>query len=1168
MNTQTKTMVRRLTLALGGLAFPLAPLATAQVASAGPSDAALLARYDRNKDGRLDADETAAMDADQKRLAAETVRNAGADEPSLLSPFEVVENTRGYYSANTMSGTRFNTNIGDLGTSIQVITKEQMTDFAMLDINDVFAYSANTEGIHDYTDYEIDANGSISDNVQLNPTGANRVRGMTAANISMGNTEMSGRTPIDPLAVDAIEISRGPNSTVFGLGSPSGTVNMVPSSANLSRNRAQVGVRADSFEGYRTSLDVNRVLWKDKLAVRISSSFQHDGYDLKPSGVDTLRYNGMVKYQPFKGTTVTGSYQYYRMNGNRPNVSPPRDNVSYWLYSGSPGWYPKTRTILLNGVVSGPYPTDVSIPDYFNRTVVSGTNHGWLFIDERGDIQHWSPRQGTGASAPTGTQSVTFLHSSPGGYNAGVAAGGQAALQVITQPLFTTAPSVSDKSLYDWSRINLYAVNRLMDKTETTSFQIDQIFLNSPRHSLAGQVSFLREDSERRERNEFGAANAVGASGQLTIDVNLTYLDGTPNPFFGRPFLNTGAPRFFHKPSRWDSYRAQLAYKLDLSREKGWLKWLGVHQITGYDEYKYRLTRQYTFRDAIVSDHAWIPAGRSRGNQSAIAGGATQSLLVTRVDGRYYVGDNVGGNVDYAPSGYKYGTYPFTWGDAINNVFNREMATLGQVAVTDQTGGNNNTKSILKTLGGVVHSQFWDGRIITTFGLREDRTYSKSGLTPQQLMPDGINFDYESIDHWEVGDWRYRDGRTETRGIVVRPFRGLEMAKRLGSSGGFNEFLGTLFTGLSLHYNRADSFKPQLPAQDLFLRQLPNSTGVGTDYGFGLNLYDGRVVLRVNRYKNSELNSRFGQANTIQNRVLGFDRSRLPNRIEEWLTEIHGTPVVNPTTGAITYVSTWTDEQMDAEVTRVMGFTREQRETLDNPLVAFATTADLVAKGTEVELHVNPTRFWTVSASVTEKESVHSNVAKGTADWIAERMKVWTTIVDPRTNNSWWTDKYGGAQSAYDNYAIFVEAPFNILLQKQGKADPQIRRYNAKVNTNFRLAGVTEHRILKNLNVGGSLRWESKGGIGYYGKQSLPDVVTELDPSRPIYDKAHYYADVFFGYRTRLWSDKVGATFQLNVRNIQEDGSLRPVGAFPDGSPLNYRIIPPRQFILQATFDL
>ena len=64
------------------------------------------------------------------------------DEVISLNPFEVTSNNdRGYYATNSMSGTRFNTKLDDLASSISVVTKEQMSDFAMLDINDIFAYT-------------------------------------------------------------------------------------------------------------------------------------------------------------------------------------------------------------------------------------------------------------------------------------------------------------------------------------------------------------------------------------------------------------------------------------------------------------------------------------------------------------------------------------------------------------------------------------------------------------------------------------------------------------------------------------------------------------------------------------------------------------------------------------------------------------------------------------------------------------------------------------------------------------------------------------------------------------------------------------------------------------------------------------------------------------------
>ena len=106
---------------------------------------------------------------------------AAADDSKdivVLTPFEVVSSTKGYYASNTMSGTRFNTKLSDLASSITVMTKEQMSDFAMLDVNDIFLYVAGTEGTGTYTDVAFDRNGSVSDNVQMNPTNANRVRGI------------------------------------------------------------------------------------------------------------------------------------------------------------------------------------------------------------------------------------------------------------------------------------------------------------------------------------------------------------------------------------------------------------------------------------------------------------------------------------------------------------------------------------------------------------------------------------------------------------------------------------------------------------------------------------------------------------------------------------------------------------------------------------------------------------------------------------------------------------------------------------------------------------------------------------------------------------------------------------------------------------------------------
>ncbi len=1140
-----------------------------------------------------------------------------SDEIVTLSPFEVQSDSKGYFASNTMSGTRFNTKVEDLAASLTVVTKEQMEDFAMLDINDVFNYTAGTEGTTTFTDYTMDRNGQLTDNVQLNPNGANRVRGMSSANQSYGNFEVN-RLSMDRLIIDGLEVSRGPNANVFGLGFAAGTVNQVPASANLTRNSNRAEARVDSYEGYRTSLDLNRVLVRGVLAVRLNGAFQHDGFVRKPSGVNTVRYDGFVKFQPFKNTTINGAFLHYRMNGNRPNFTPPRDYVSDWVNAGKPTWDPIAQVIHLNGqtidrngVVTGsraivPITSDANIPAY-TPIARSGTmsTRGNLFVDQ-GGIGYWT--------APN-TNSITANPQTPAANNQTIrlmqtSIFGMAATpgRLANQPLWTTTATVGDHSFYDWSSVNLSSVNRLMDKIDTSTFTIDQVLLDTPRHTLVAQLGFLREDSERYQRTPLGNSNTSGQTGQYFVDVNEKLLDGTPNPYFMRPYLAATEPVTRWLPAKWDTYRLQVAYKLDLRQEKNWLKWLGLHQLTGYDEYKYRINRAFGYRDVLSSDHPWTQTGltgfaanQGRAVQSNVAGGIQAGANVTRQYFRYYVGDANNSNIDYAPGDFSYGKYPFVWGGypitsgAVSGagVFYRDPATLSQLPTTDTTGGTNNLKQIIKTGGAVVQSHFLGSKIVTTFGLREDKVYSKNGIwrvtatTPvggPNLLNGGTQHDYDWDNSWEPGDYRYNSGKTKTAGVVVRPFRDFKFVNDVANGSGIMSYLGDALRGLSLTYNQSDNFYPQAPAIDLFLNPLPNVTGRGKDYGFWLSMADNKFVLRFNHYITRQLNARDGDANTVAQRVLRYDIDvsteayQLYDRADAWTRLLH---------------PDWNDTQVRNAVADTM---KIPIPTYDALAAAFrgnslAATNDTIATGNEIELNFNPTRYWTVNGSVTEKKSISSNISSTVEQWIAQRMPVWTTLVDPNTDvnlgtgqsqgwvdaanpqHLWWKHAYTGSQTPEQNFATFVDAPYRVIKQQEGKSKPSVRRWEYKLSTSYQLAGITENRILKNLKVGGSFNLQDKGAIGYYGKnyQSLlaaGQPITELDPSNPIWDKSRLYVNAFVSYRTKLYRNKIGATFQLNVENIGENGRLQPIGAFPDGTPNAYRIVDPQKFILTASFDL
>ncbi len=1134
----------------------------------------------------------ATPDESQKPVPVTTnnTSSSSTDEVVELSPFQVTANNKGYYSANTMSGTRFNTKLDDLASSITVMTKEQMSDFAMLDANDVFLYVAGTEGTGTYTDYTLDRNGSLADNVQLNPTQANRVRGIAPANTSLGNIETMGRVPIDPITIDSLEISRGPNANVFGLGNPSGTVNQVPASANLSRDRSTLEMRVDGLGGWRTSLDLNRVLIKGKLAIRASAVYQEDEFERKPSGVKTERYNGMIKYQPFKYTTISWSSFNYHAYGNRPNALPPRDNLTYWLASGKPTWDPVTQTIHVNGQTLGPYTaTTYNGPDYFNSSYL-GNNHAQMFIDQSGLVYWSAPQSTTNATGPIGNFTAAhFLQTTAA---AGATFSGTAP-RPFDQYLFNTTPTISDKSVYDWTSINLSAPNRFWDRTHTNLFQVDQIFINSARQTLAAQAAFMREDSDRWTRNLVGISNDNGQSGQLMVDINERYLDGTPNPFLGRPYLAVDKPRIQENPQKWDTSRAQLAYRLDLTDQKNLLKWLGWFQATGYGEYKYRVNRQYSWREAMSTGAAWIPGGLYTGFQSSPTGTPT-NLPITSNEYRFYVGDANGYNVDYAPGDIKLGTYPFVWGNSATGNFHTDNILLTQVGA-DKTGGALNNKTTIKSKGLVVQSHLLGDRLVTTLGVRNDNVYLKYGNpgtpTNKILLADGLTIDYGVVNGWQP-NYYVNGGRTTNVQFVARPFFDTKWSANARQTNGF---LGELLNNLSVNYNKSNSFLPTNPAQDLNKNLLPNTTGDDKSWGFGLNVFNNALNIRVTHYDNIQRNSQNNDFNTLAGRVL---------RIDFPVTGA-GSPTgsVNLFQNAQRWVKwqnpSWTQDQVDAEVKNQIGLTPADSDYYSNTgsTLPVGATSDLRSHGTEIEINYNPTRYWTLTANITDNQTAQQNFSTALVDWINNRRQIWEHIVDPSITDAnaaaegnpgklWWLHHYTntavssapivGAPASYTstgstpqaNFQAFVQAPIGIILAQEGKSNPQTRRYNFRAATSYQLAGFSDNKYLKRMAVGGALRWEDKGAIGYYGVQSLPAIITDLDPNRPIYDKSHYYVDAFVSYKTKLWRDKIGATFKVNVRNLGETGRLQPVGAFPDGSIHTFRIIDPQQFIFTASFDL
>jgi outer membrane receptor protein involved in Fe transport len=259
------------------------------------------------------------------------------DEAIVLSPFEVnAGDDRGYQATQTLAGTRIRTDLKDVGSAIQVITKEFMRDIGATGNATLLQYTTNAEVAGTRGTYAGLGNGtSVDESVTLrSPGGAQRVRGLASAD----NTRDFFVTdiPWDGYNVDRIDIQRGPNSILFGLGSPAGIVNASLNGASF-RTGGNVEYRLGSYGSQRGSLDVNQVLIKDVLAIRIDGLWNHQEFQQKPAYEDDKRVYGALRFDPklFKRedfhTSIKLKYENGDIQANRPRNVPPQDSITPWF---------------------------------------------------------------------------------------------------------------------------------------------------------------------------------------------------------------------------------------------------------------------------------------------------------------------------------------------------------------------------------------------------------------------------------------------------------------------------------------------------------------------------------------------------------------------------------------------------------------------------------------------------------------------------------------------------------------------------------------------------------------------------------------------------------------------------------------------------------------------
>lgn len=1096
-------------------------------------------------------------------------------EVILMSPFEVGESTNDSYRATrTLSGTRINTNLEDLAASISVVTKQQLLDNASIDINDIFLHEGSTEGTHQFTDYELVPASGNSGEVFVDRTGnqpaqANRIRGLGSANVSVGGFETTGGVPIDTYNVDQIEISRGPNSNIFGLGGAAGTVNLLPSQANLSRRVVRATVRADSYGGWRVEGDYNVPLIPNRLALRVLGMYEDKGFTRDPSYDKTRRQTLSATFQPFSKTTIRASFENYDNRSSLPNSMTPRDHVSKWIDAGQIVWNPLTGTltrrsdgaVLTTNAVFNNRNTQVFVPEYGLGTFSGAFNRVNQYIDGGGMALFTVPRM---VGATSGI---------PGPLNSQVNTSGfyvnSRDLQDPIYDILWRPSGISDPALYDYENLSYSGPNfSLRDSTEVRA-SFDQELLRTETHHLAIQLGYFKQKVRGRDRNLLGGSGGIPTD--LMIDVNEKLLDGSDNPFFLRPYMGGSEPT-----KRWiiddsEIMRGQVAYILDLTHKDNWLRWLGRNSFVGYGEHRDRISASLGFRDYVTSVHSWKPEFNSSGAvNSKVSSGFRQTV-------RYYMGDDAGYNIDYAPEGFSGvgGQHNLYWYNG------NTQAWITEPVVFEELHDAGRLRSESRYTHGLVwQTSLLNDMIVPTVGYREDRL--REYESPSRIIgPDG----YPDLSPmWNLHDPNinyaksYTSGETRTAGVVLKPLRWLRV-----------------------HYNQSDSFRPGGIAYNIWGDIVANASGEGKDYGFTLLLADDKISIRYNQYETVELNSRTGGGSaTMLSRLQRIDhninRDQLPEQTDSfnleatayrWVLANHR--VVDKTL--------LTEEEREA-------YRREAWETYIEPTGlpfsyrdlrhgegagqrSYTDTNRATARGREIEISYNPNRYFTLKTSITQTRAFDDGVAEGNIRWIEARLPEWEAVVvpanlmrydalsqtwqpDPRAGQNWWTTADPGVTNQIPQawYQGNVESTYAMLTAQAGKAKPQIREWRVSTTLRYDLAGITTQRHLRNMSVGGSLRWADKAAIGYLAEEpaaGLPYV--RFDTNKPVFDDGETQVDLMVNYRVRIMSDRVMCRLQLNVRNVFESGGLRVVGVNPDGVARDFRIIDPRQATFTASFE-
>ncbi len=1097
-----------------------------------------------------------------------------AEEAVKLTPFVVAgEKDNGYVATSTLAGTRLRTDLRDVGAAISVVTSQFLADTGSTNMRDLLIYTTNTEvgGFEGNFSGVATGNGfSSAEGTLQSPNQSTRVRGLAGADLT--RDFFLTNIGMDSYNTERVDISRGANAILFGLGSPAGIINNQLKTANLGKNRVKFEQTFGRFDSHREVLDLNQVIAKGALGVRVIALNKTENYRQQPAFEDDRRLFASLKWEPklIKTglTQLQVNYEAGRQKSNRPRPTPPQDGITAWFNilnkvavdPTAPGSV--TGNPFLNAQLgsTGRWFGQVGAVFTDPNSAVQGGNGAPPFMISRGGIPNtqWFA---VGAYTAQGNNPLFFL-------NQQFAPAGEAYKGLWRY-----------QELRDPSIFNFY--DQLLDgpnKREQANFHaLNATFRQTFLRDLVGfEVAY---DRQTFKRENFGMVGFDAYT--IFVDINTKLVDGTPNGNFGRPYIASDSIGNNFADTTREAFRSTAYATLDLRKRDGLLRHLGKHVFTG----SYTDQSVDNFNRSI-NGYANNPNATTYPQYAAIhyLGGSLASATSA-------AGANISG-ITAVHTPQATGT-ALLFDSRINQFVRAPVTTLsaGERDISKLYSGASKNTNTTKSQSFVWQSYLLSDKLVGLVGWRRDEFTLRDAGPARQVSGTGETDPYNPLWTFPATPTIYaKESTLSWSGVLHAP----DFVKRWMPRG----------TDFSLSYNVSKNFRPNSTLADVYGRPFSPPAGKTKDIGVTISALDQKVSLRVNRYRTTQANdsatfyNTFWPGNDVVRAMNGLRGTQVNETlINKWFGFAPGDPRYLPLRASLTdpaQANNLNPTLTAAETTaRNLWFTqRTAAEWLRpvDPLLAqtwnftqnagggnwvatrppnVGNVADTVSEGWEFEGVVNPTKNWRISFNAAMQEARKTNVGADFAEFVKKNLPLWTDgdgiqATNTRAMNGFEDIPYfGGFGSQLGVLAINnMYVPYLNAVAADGAPVQELRRWRFNVVNNYDFRSGP----LRGFSVGGAARWQDKVATGFPVKKNAIGVWV-YDVSKPYYSSDDLKFDVWLRYGRTIQHDRIKWSVQLNIRDLLAGDDLIAVTSQPNGQIASARIPQPNKWTLTTSFE-